>query len=171
MLPSNITIYTGNGKGKTTASVGHALCAKAQGKRVLFAQFMKAPNTGEGKALQALGVDVMNFEEVLSPFFNPHLEPTSLLQVSLDALGRLRQALGDYDIAVLDEFICLVSAKVIEPHHAITFIESCPCEVELVLSGRGAPEGLLKLSGAAYYMAEVRHPFKRGIAPRRGIDF
>jgi cob(I)alamin adenosyltransferase len=166
-----VHIYTGKGKGKTTAAVGLSVRARSRGLRVLFAQFMKNISGGEVGLLRKLGVEVMRFERVLSPLFHPDADRRAIREEALKALHALGGVLGDYDLVVLDEFNYLLSGRLITAREARDFIAMRPENVELVLTGRGAPRWLIAMAGHVTEMRDVEHPARHGVGARRGIEY
>lgn len=167
-----IHIYTGDGKGKTTASVGLAVRAKSRGLKVLYAQFMKSRSGGETDLLSSLGMEVMRFEKVLSPRFHPNTPVEAIRDEALRALTGLAPLLsGQFDLVVLDEFICLISAGIITNSEAIAFIGHKADNIELVLTGRGASAELIASADLVTEMLEIKHPFNGNIGARQGIEF
>lgn len=167
-----VHIYTGPGKGKTTAAIGMAIRAKSRGLRVLVAQFMKTgASGGELALLRNLSVRVIRFKGVLSPLFHPEAGGKDQEKKIFAAFSRLQKIMGDYDLMVLDEFNPLVGKGLIREEDALRFISGKPASLELVLTGRGAGPGMLR---AAHYVTEMRmrkHPLKSGIKARRGIEY
>ncbi len=150
-----IHIYTGDGKGKTTSALGLALRSRNRGKRILFAQFFKEQDEQcELNLLQQLGVNILAFSEIKSPFFYPEIDRDSLRSETEKALGILQDLISSdaYDLVVLDEFICLVSEDVITESEAIAFLRSKPDSLELVLTGRGATEKIIEGADYVTYM-------------------
>src|SRR5512147_855389 len=108
MATGLIHIYTGDGKGKTTAAVGMAVRAKSRGLRVLFVQFFKESDSGsETAALNSISIQTINFREVKSPFFNPGIDKSVLRKNATKALSQLKDIFhkDSFDLIVLDEFI------------------------------------------------------------------
>jgi cob(I)alamin adenosyltransferase len=171
MAKGFIHVYTGNGKGKTTAAVGLSVRARSRGLRVLFVQFMKKISGGETDLLKELGIDVLRFEKVLSPYFHPKADMGALREESLKALDSLRTKMGDYVIIVLDEFNHLLSSRLINRGEAREFIQGRPEALELVLTGRDAPAWLLEMAEHVTEMNDVKHPASRGMKARKGIEF
>lgn len=165
-----IHVYTGGGKGKTTASVGLALRAKSKGLRVLFAQFMKEGG-GEAAALGSAGVDVMVFEKVRSPRFHPNVGPEELGAEARRALTTLSPVLKNYNLAVLDEFVTLISKGIISEDEAVEFIKDKPSGLEMVLTGRGAGERLIESADLVTQMEPIKHYFREGVRARPGIEY
>lgn len=166
-----IYIYTGSGKGKTTASVGHCLNEHAAGKRVIFAQFMKRDEGGEPTLLEKNSIRVIRFDKVLSPHFNPNLDPEHNRNEALEALSTLRPLMGQYDLMVLDEFNCLIKNSTLSEDGAIEFLLNKPDTLEMVLSGRGATDRIIDLSDEATFMSAVKHPSSKGTPARKGIEY
>jgi cob(I)alamin adenosyltransferase len=166
-----IYIYTGDGKGKTTASVGHCLGAHTAGKKTLFAQFMKRAEGGETTVLEELSIKVTKFDDVLSPHFNPNLDTEKNRNETLKALDALRSLMGQYDLMVLDEFNCLIKNRIISDDEAIEFLRSKPDTLEMVLSGRGATDRLIEAADTATFMKAVKHPATKGVPARKGIEY
>lgn len=169
-----IHIYTGTGKGKTTAAVGLAVRAKSRNFKVLFAQFFKEKNSkGETDMLKQIGVDVHIFRSVKSPLFNPNADRNSLKKASKKALSYLNEIFSEnsYDLIILDEFLCMLSEGLISDNEAVNFIRSKPDSLELVLTGRGLTQKISDEADYLTFMQEVRHPYKKKILARKGIEF
>ena len=166
-----VHIYCGEGKGKTTAGVGLAVRAKGRGMKVLFSQFMKPPDGGEVSMLEKLTVRVVRFGDVLSPYFHPGADPDEQRRNALRALEDLKLLMPGYDMVVLDEFLHLVSCGLITEGEALAFLGQKPPAVELVLTGRRAPESLIRAADYVTDMKAVKHPFASGLGAREGIEF
>lgn len=165
-----IHVYTGNGKGKTTSAVGLCVRAKSRGLRVLFAQFMKKDSKGEIALLEGLSINVLQFKEVLSPHFHPNADMDSIRHEALKAIETLKAVTGQFDLVVLDEFTHLLSNDLIEKEEALRFIEKRPSSLELVFTGRGAPDWLIDIADYVTEMKDVKHPSKNGLTARKGIE-
>lgn len=166
-----IHVYTGEGKGKTTAATGLALRARGRGLKVLFAQFMKEDPGGETGLLEMVSVQVLRFRDVLSPFFHPEVDRAALRQEAVKALQALGPRLPEFDLVVLDEFVGLVASGLIDREEALGFLRAKPPGTELVLTGRGAPEWLLENADYVTEMKALKHPFSRGMCAKKGIEF
>jgi cob(I)alamin adenosyltransferase len=169
-----IHIYTGDGKGKTTAAVGLAVRAKSRGLRTLFVQFFKESNpSGENRAFQDIGIKTMNFDKVKSPFFNPSIDKSMLKKEVKKALIELKEILseGIFDLIVLDEFICLIREDLISEEEAIQFVKNKPEHIELVMTGWGATEKISEIADYVTNMQKIKHPYKNKIKSRKGIEF
>jgi cob(I)alamin adenosyltransferase len=167
-----VHIYTGEGKGKTTASVGLAVRARSRGLKVLFAQFMKeAEGGGEVELLEKLGVEFVSYDKVLSTVFNPNADREEIRKEALTALEAVRARLEEFDLAILDEFLYVVDEGLITEGEALALIKEKPAKVELVLTGRGATNALIDAADHVTEMKDVKHPFTEGVGARRGIDY
>ena len=174
MTKGMIHVYTGDGKGKTTAAVGIAVRAKSRGLRIMFAQFFKEDDPGgEIGMLRQIGIETLVFHTVKSPFFNPGLDRSAIRREALKALSHLTGVLRKegLDLLVLDEFICLISEEVLTEDEAITFLKNKPGSLEIVLTGAGAGENILSLADYATYMKNLKHPYDRKLDARPGIEF
>lgn len=164
-----IQIYTGNGKGKTTAASGLILRALGHGWRVLLVRFLKTPETdGEVPLLKKLGVVVI--ESTRGGIVDA--ADRAALQSDVEkTLARARQGLLDgYDLVVLDEFNGLVRGGFVSLEKALALVALKPPTTELVLTGRHAPEELVELADLVTRMEAVTHPYTRGICAREGIE-
>ncbi|MGD8352366.1 MAG: cob(I)yrinic acid a,c-diamide adenosyltransferase, partial [Nitrospirota bacterium] len=157
--------------GKTTASVGLAIRARSRGFRVLFAQFMKESPGGEGELLRRLSVEVLRFSKVLSPYFHPEADRASIRNETLDALADIGRRLGEYDLVVLDEFNCLLAERLLTEEEALAFLEKKPGRLDLVLTGRGAPQSLVDRADHVVEVREVKRPAGARSNARRGIEY
>ena len=169
-----IHIYTGNGKGKTTAAFGLAMRASGQGLKVCVFQFLKpkALLCGEQIALKKLkGVRLVTFAQS-HPMFED-ISPAKLkAQVKKDFEKAMKAVLGKrYDMVVLDEIINVVDQGFINEKQFLRFLKSAPKKVELVLTGRG---DISTMEGHADYvtiMFEKKHPYREKIGARRGVEY
>lgn len=166
-----IHIYTGTGKGKTTAAVGLALRAKSRGFRVLFAQFMKTKKDNELKLLERVSVKVIQFSDILSPYFHPDINKGEQKKRVSRAFHQIQNITGKFDLIILDEFTHLIRTGLMSEESALEFLREKPAHLELVLTGRGAPKSLLKAADYVTEMKEIKHPHKKGVKAREGIEY
>lgn len=174
MAKGLIHIYTGEGKGKTTAAVGLAIRAKSRGLRVLFAQFMKGgTNTGEVKVLKDIGVTTKKFSKIRSPYFYPDIDRKQLKKDVNEAIVYIKKIMkdGKFDMIILDEFNCLLAEGLLTEDEALDLITHKPEGLELVLTGRGATKRLLEAADYVTEMKMIKHPFSKGIKARIGIEY
>lgn len=167
-----VHIYTGDGKGKTTAAVGLAVRAAGCGLRVVFAQFLKGRPTGELEPLRRLGVTVLRGEKVTKfvPYMTPE-EREACRAAQLSTFNEAKGMAGEADLLVLDEVFGAISTGMLEENDVAGFIKDRPQGLELVLTGRGAPESIASLADYISDLRAVKHPYERGIAARRGIEY
>lgn len=167
-----VHIYTGNGKGKTTAAFGLAMRAAGRGLRVLIVQFLK-PSDGYGEqvACNRLG-DVTIIPMGLDHFVSdPPSE--SDIRAARTALKKSEDLIcsGRYDVAVLDESVNAVRLGLIKSDELIASLERRPENVEIVLTGRGMTPELEEYADLVTEMRLVKHPFDKGICARKGIEY
>ncbi|MDA8104363.1 MAG: cob(I)yrinic acid a,c-diamide adenosyltransferase [Nitrospiraceae bacterium] len=174
MAKGLIHVYTGDGKGKTTAAIGISVRAKSRGLRTMFVQFFKENDRGgEIALLHKIGIKTVVFDQVKSPFFNPDIDKESIRQEAIKALSILKEKLGrqDFDLIVLDEFICLISEAVLSEDEAVEFLGNKPSQLELILTGYGATEKIIALADYVTFMKNIKHPYDKKLHARRGIEF
>lgn len=171
MSSGQIHIYTGNGKGKTTAALGLSLRAVCAGKKVYFGQFVKGMNYSELKAPEYLpGFEIHQFGRDCFIFNNPTDEDRAAARHGLETC---RRALldGRHDLVVLDELNIALYYKLIPVEDAIELIKCKQEATELIITGRHAPPELLELADLVTEMKEVKHYYQKNIAAREGIEF
>lgn len=169
-----VQVYTGDGKGKSTAAFGLAVRAAGHGLRVIIIQFMKegAIETGESKALsQISGIELHRFGR--SFIYSP--KPT--IEEVTDAVGLgialAREILSGHncDVLILDEIMAPIHHGAATLGQAIELIEMRPAAMELVLTGRNCPEEIIDRADLVTKMSVLKHPYEKGIAARRGIEY
>lgn len=169
-----IQIYTGDGKGKTTAAVGLALRSWGRGLKVIFFQLLKAPDSsGEQKALASLRPPVL-----VAPFggegFIIDRRPTPGEKAIIEkAWERIEKAIlsKEYDLVVIDELSHALNLGMLDLERVIQCLDKKPTGVEVVLTGRAMPEPLLNMARLVTEMRSVKHPYQQGLTAREGIDF
>jgi len=166
-------VYTGNGKGKTSAAFGLALRAIGRGLKVYVIQFIKGGfDYGELHVIQHLpNLKVKAFGR--GKFVTqvpPSEEDIKLANQALELAEQIVSS-GEYDVVVLDEINVALHLKLIELDKVIRLIEKKPRHVELVLTGRHAPPKVLELADLVTEMKEVKHPYTKGMPPREGIEY
>jgi len=167
-----IQVFTGDGKGKTTAAIGQALRAAGHGWHVLIIQFMKGdPSYGELTALKKLrGITVV--QSGLPTFVekgNPSVEDVRLAQAGMD---RAEQAIRDaqHRMILLDEINVAVDYGLVPLDRVLKLMHGCPPGIELVLTGRYAKAEVIEAADLVSEIREVKHPYQKGIVGREGID-
>lgn len=172
-LKGQIQIYTGDGKGKTTAALGLALRAAGRGYRTYFGQFLKARPSGERAAAKMLG-GLITFALFGRPGLlrmkgRPDPEDVRRAERGL-ALCRKAMLSGKYDLIVLDEVNVAVYFGLLKLADVLALCDEKPDAVELVLTGRRAPAELIRRAGLVTEMREIKHYFAAGVPARRGIE-
>ncbi len=168
-----IQVYTGNGKGKTTAALGLALRAAGHGLRTYFGQFLKGQNYGEIFAIQKLS-PLITLEQFGRKGFihvteNPDQEDIRRAQKGLRKCYKMMKS-GKYQIIVLDEVNVAVHFNLFSEKEIHDFLDEKPEEVEVVLTGRYAPRSFIKRADLVTEMKEIKHCYQKGIKARRGIE-
>lgn len=165
-----IQIYTGKGKGKSTAAFGLALRAAGAGLRVYIGQFLKAGSFSEIKALKKF--KNITVEQFGAGTFIKGAARKIDRDLSARGLERAQEVLHkNYDVVILDEIIVALNLKLVPLKEMVSLIKDLPAKVELVLTGRGCPKRLVKLADLASEVRELKHYHGKGIRARRGIEF
>lgn len=168
-----IQVYTGSGKGKTTAALGLALRAAGHDLQVYIVQFMKGwPHYGELVSVQDLpNVTLRQFGR--PDFVNrehPNPEDIRLAHEALEHAGQI-VASGDYDLVILDEVNVALDYGLVGLDDLLSLLEAKPEHVELVLTGRGAHPEIVKRADLVTEMLAIKHPYDAGVPGRKGIEY
>ncbi len=167
-----IHLYTGPGKGKTTAALGLGLRAAGAGLKVYMIQFMKGRKYNELNSIEKLST--FTFSQFGRDEFVSKEKPEQI-DIDLAQKGFLhaKDAIknGKYDMVILDEINVAVDYNLISLKDVIRLIEQKPEKLELVLTGRYAHPELVRLADIVTEMLEIKHPYQQGIKARKGIDF
>lgn len=169
---SFIYLFTGDGKGKTTAALGQAVRAKGHGWRVLIVQFIKQKPSGEVKSLKRLGIKVFAKGAGFVGIMGDKKPPEEHRQAAKAALDFAREKAesGRFDLLILDEVNTAVSLGLLEEGEVLSFLEIRPKDLNVILTGRGAPESFIKAADLVTEMKEIKHPIHAGHAARPGLD-
>nr|VFJ60025.1 MAG: cob(I)yrinic acid a,c-diamide adenosyltransferase [Candidatus Kentron sp. FW] len=166
-----VQVYTGNGKGKTTAAFGLALRSAGAGLKVFIAQFVKGMKYSELESIGWLRDRITLHQYGRNCFIrrNPTEEDIALAR---DGLDRTRRAIlsGDWDVVILDEANIAVYFELFPVEELLTLIEEKPEHVELVITGRYADERLIERADLVTEMREVKHYYAGGVKARAGIE-
>ena len=169
-----IQTYFGNGKGKTTASVGAAVRYAGSGKQVLFVQFLKNHDSSELKVLESIqGVRVLSSKEPYHLFDNLKEERTARLALAYQTLllEEIPQYMVECQMLVLDEVLDAVSFGYIEESQLFNFLSELRADKEIVLTGHRLIETIAGISDYISEIKAVSHPYTKGVLPREGIEF
>ena len=174
-----VQVYTGDGKGKTTAAFGLALRAAGQGNKVLIYQFLKPPslNIGERFALQLgavrIRVESLDVPWDMSTSFDDEKAVAQMQAAISEVLERIAETAEKrfYDCVILDEIVFCLSKGLAKLEDIKKIINRRDSRVEIVLTGRGATKELMEMADLVTEMKNVKHPFDKGLKARRGIEF
>lgn len=163
-------VYTGNGKGKTTAAFGLALRAACSGKKVFIGQFIKDMAYEETKIRNLLS-NITIEQMGLGCFFDREPDEKDYLAAS-DALLRSKEIMigGAYDVVILDEIIIAIHLGLLHEEEVLKALKMRDEHVEVILTGRYATEGLIDYADLVTEMKEVKHYYTQGVLSRKGID-
>jgi len=168
-----IHIYTGNGKGKTTAAIGQAIRAAGAGLKTYIAQFMKEYPYSELESLK-LFKEKITIEQFCGDEFvyRRQLPDESEIKKASEGLSSAKAKMlsGEYDLIILDEAIVAIYFKLLTVNQILEFIESKPESVELILTGRYCPQELISKADLVTEMKEIKHYYTQGITARKGIE-
>ncbi len=165
-----VQVYTGNGKGKTTAALGLAVRAAGRGFSVFIGQFMKGVQYGE-LAIEKFTDGLVHIHQfgTDSLIHTANENDRRLARAGLETCREAVQS-GDYDICVLDEVNIAIHMGLLDVKPVVELVKNRPESVELVLTGRYAPQEILDLADLITEMKEIRHPYQKGIPAREGIE-
>jgi len=174
-----VQIYTGDGKGKTTAAFGLALRAAGQGSKVLIFQFLKPASLdiGERFALELgavrIRVECLEIQWDMASSFKDKKLLAQVKKEITNVLERMTQTAQKrfYDVLILDEIVYCLANGLAKLEDIKNLIETRNDRVEIVMTGRGATEELIELADLVTEMKKIKHPFDKGIPARRGIEF
>jgi len=165
-----IQVYTGNGKGKTTAAIGLALRAAGAGFNVYIGQFAKGHLCSEHKALKKIkNIEVKRFGR---DCFIRHKPAQADIELACRGLERVKKIIAcrKYRLIILDEINIALKLGLIPLKEVLDLIKRTPDGIELVLTGRYAPTQLIRCADLVSWIKEVKHYYKRGFKARKGIE-
>jgi cob(I)alamin adenosyltransferase len=168
-----IQIYTGNGKGKTTAALGQALRAAGRGLKTFIVQFMKNSPYGEIKILEQMPnwITLEYYGNDSFVFSNKAAGETDIYMAQ-QALHRARKAMSSnkYDIVIMDEVCVALFFALLKTQDVLSLLEEKPGNIELILTGRYCPPELIEKADLVTEMQEIKHYYQKGVAARKGIE-
>lgn len=171
-----VHIYTGNGKGKTTAALGLGVRACGSGMSVMLVQFLKSTPTSELKSLELLDPPFRICRKTESCKFTWDMDAqekkrTSEEQREMLMYAAAEAASGGIDMLILDEVMGAITSGMLDLDAVVDFIKAKPDNVEIVMTGRNAPCELIELADYVSEIGEVKHPAHNGIMARKGIEY
>lgn len=171
-----VQIYTGNGKGKTTAAVGLAVRAAGDGYKVYMLQFLKSGNTGELEVAKLLSPNfqIFRFEKPRGFVWTLNEEEKNELKKEIQkaynfALRVIKNR--ECDILIIDEVMATLYNNFLTENDVIKLIEEKPEDMELIFTGRNAPESLIERADLVTEMKDIKHYFNQGVMAREGIEY
>jgi cob(I)alamin adenosyltransferase len=166
-----VHVYTGDGKGKTTAALGLALRAAGAGMKVFIAQFIKGRHYSE---IDALGrfPDLVSIEQYGRGCFIFRKPTEEDIAAARKGLAEAREVLigGRHRVVVLDEACCAVGCGLFSADDLLAVVDEKPEHVELIVTGRGAPPALVERADLVTEMRQVKHYYTEGVVARTGIE-
>jgi cob(I)alamin adenosyltransferase len=164
-------VYTGDGKGKTTAAIGLAIRAAGAGLKVFIAQFIKMGDYSEIKALQRFS-DLITVEQFgLGRFANRQPAPEDI-EAAQKGLEKVRNVMGsaEYNIIIMEEANVAVKLGLFGEQDLLKIVNTKPSDTELVITGRGASPRIIESADLVTEMKPVKHYFQKGVPARIGIE-
>lgn len=167
-----VIIYTGNGKGKTTAALGMLLRAWGQNLRVAALQFVKSSDLvcGEHRALQSLGLEIVTMGSGFT-WAGDNAELNHNQSMKLWNITREKIKSGNYDMLILDEFTYPLKYGWIQVDEALNVLRNRPPELHVIITGRDAPQKLISFADTAIEVRSIKHHLKKGIKAQPGIEY
>ena len=169
-----IHLYTGDGKGKTTAALGLLVRAYGAGLSCLFVQFLKGAPTSELAVLDKLNIPYIRTDDVKKfVAFMDAEELNACRKSHKDCFKKLTGLMGRhaFDCVVLDEILDAVSLGMIQQEELLAFLDREKGRTEIVLTGRNPGDKILKLADYVTEMKKIKHPYERGVAARKGVEY
>jgi cob(I)alamin adenosyltransferase len=170
-----IQVYTGTGKGKSTAAIGQAVRAAGHGFKVGFVTFFKDPEAfgyGEYKSLEKLGIKTFLFAKK-HPHFYEDLNLDDVCKQCSEGLEFIKELFRDpsWDMLVLDEINIAMRDHFLKEEDVLALLDTKPEKLELVLTGRGVGQRIIEKADLVSEIREVKHPYSRGVKSREGIEY
>lgn len=167
-----IHVYTGNGKGKTTAAIGLSLRALGAGKKVFIGQFVKGKPYSEFSVIEKYlkGIKVKQYGLDCFIYNKPDEND---INAARKGLAEMREYIlsGDYDVVIMDELNIALYYELFDVVEVMEILENKPLHVEIVITGRYAHERIIKVADLVTEMVEVKHYYSKGVEAREGIEF
>ena len=166
-----VQVYTGNGKGKTTAAFGLALRAVCAGKKVFIGQFVKGMQYSELKVVEYLpDLEIEQFGRGCFIYDQPAAEDIKLARKGLERCQAILKE-GRYDVVILDEINIAMYFKLFSVEAVLDLLTNRASHTEVVLTGRYAPEEIINMADLVTEMKEIKHYYTGGVEAREGIEF
>ncbi|MBO5408938.1 MAG: cob(I)yrinic acid a,c-diamide adenosyltransferase [Clostridia bacterium] len=168
-----IQSYFGGGKGKTSSAVGSIIRCLGSGKKVLFVQFLKNNDSSELEILRKLsGVDILVSEEPYHLFDNQKSERTGPLSRAYQRLlEQITTVISDYSLVVLDEILDVIDFGYLPEETLLTLLRQFKDWLEFILTGHKISPNIADISDYISEVKEVKHPYQKGMSPRKGFEY
>jgi cob(I)alamin adenosyltransferase len=169
-----ILLYTGNGKGKTTAALGQALRAAGHDFKIVIVQFIKnMDNTGEVKAAKKIFADHLEIYPMGTGFTWNAKDKEELRQAAEKgwALAKDKINSGRYNMIILDELTYPLNYNLLDQDEVVKFLKQKPVPLHIIITGRDANDLLIDLADLVTEMKEIKHPYQKGVKATKGIEF
>lgn len=166
-----IQVYTGNGKGKTSAALGLAIRAAGAGLKIYIGQFLKGKKSSELKSLKK--ISNIKVEQFGSKCFIKRGPTKKDRELAKKGLIKVKEILTRklFDVVILDEINVALNLRLISQKEVIELINNMPKKIELILTGCNAPKKIIRIADLVSEIKELKHYFKKGIKARRGIEY
>lgn len=170
--PSLVLINTGDGKGKSTAAFGTAMRAVARGWKVVVIQFLKSGewSVGEEKIGRQIGIEWWALGDGFT-WDSEDMDESQAVARKAWASAREKIESGQYHLVVLDEVTYPINWGWVDVEEVVSSIQNRPEKVNVILTGRDAPDRLIEIADTVTEMTKIKHAFDRGVTARRGIDY
>lgn len=170
-----IQVYTGDGKGKTTAALGQGLRACGRGLKVCMVQFLKSGDTGELHSVEKLQplFEIFRFERERGFFWTLSVEEKQELKEDIDRGFVFLQSVvseNQCDVLIIDELLGVLSNRLLEITEVVKLLDTKPDTMEIIITGRNVPEEIMEIADLVTEMKEIKHYFRKGVAAREGIE-
>jgi len=169
-----ILLYTGNGKGKTTAALGQVLRAAGHGFKVAIVQFIKnLENTGEIKAAKKIFADHLEIYPMGTGFTWEANDRKELHRAAEKgwSLAKEKITSGKYCMVILDELTYALNYGLLDQDEVIAYLAQKPKNLHIIITGRDASDKLIALADLVTEMKEIKHPYRKGVKAMKGIEF
>lgn len=170
-----IQVYTGNGKGKTTAALGQGLRACGRGLKVCMVQFLKSGDTGELHSVEKLHplFEIFRFERERGFFWTLTAEEKHELKEDIDTgFMFIKKVIAEdkCDVLIIDELLGVLSNKLLESTEVVELLNAKPDTMEIIITGRNIPDEIMEIADLVTEMKEIKHYFTKGVPAREGIE-
>lgn len=167
----HIHLYTGNGKGKTTAAIGLSIRAVGAGKRVFIAQFVKGMHYSELDTLKRISeIEIKQYGLDCFIKNKPTQKDIEAAQIGLAEVAKVLSE-NSFDVLVLDEICIALHYYLFEEEEVLSLLKAKPDDMEIVLTGRYAPRALYEIADLVTEMNEIKHYFNKGVQARKGVEY